>query len=94
MANTDYTQSLSNIQHSIEELSREVAGVTDELSSNDVWYTDDTNGMTPNSNLGTIAVSLSEINTSLKQFNRMYAMVNSDDLKHMDTLLGIKGEVA
>lgn len=93
MANTDYTQSLSNIQHSIEELSREVAGVTDELN-HDMMGVDDVNGMTPNANLGTIAVSLFEINTSLKQFNRMYAMVNSDDMKHMETLLGIKGETA
>ena len=37
---------------------------------------------------------LKEINITLKQFVRMYAMVNSDSIEHMETLLGIKGEVA
>jgi len=37
---------------------------------------------------------LKEINITLKQFVRMYAMVNSDDMEHMETLLGIKGETA
>ena len=35
---------------------------------------------------------LKEINITLKQFVRMYAMVNSDSIEHMETLLGIKGE--
>jgi archaellum component FlaC len=39
-----------------------------------------------------IKSSIEDLNETAKQFVKMYAMVNSDSIEHMETLLGIKGE--
>ena len=60
--NTENTLILSSIHHAIESLATEVGGI-----DSDPMGWDDISGMTPNSNLATIAWNLEKLNTTLEK---------------------------